>query len=46
MDGYTFGLANALSAFMQTMAKVLTKHRKNCVVYLDDILIHSRGTTE
>lgn len=39
-----FGLANAPSAFMRTMAKLLQKHRRYCVVYLDDILIHTKGT--
>jgi hypothetical protein len=41
-----FGLANVPSAFMRTMAKVLAKHHKNYVEYLDDILIHSRSTKE
>ena len=41
-----FGLANAPSAFMRTMTKLLAKHRKYCVVYLDDILIHSRSEAE
>ena len=41
-----FGLANAPSAFMRTMAKVLQPHRRYCVVYLDDILIHTKGTAE
>ena len=39
-----FGLANAPSAFMRTMSKLLQRHRKYCVVYLDDILIHTKGT--
>jgi hypothetical protein len=38
-----FGLANAPSAFMRTMNKLLAKHRAYCVVYLDDILIHTSG---
>jgi hypothetical protein len=41
-----FGLANAPSAFMRTMAKLLHPHRKFCVVYLDDILIHSKGNKQ
>jgi hypothetical protein len=39
-----FGLANAPSAFMRTMAKLLHRHRRYCVVYLDDILIHTKGS--
>jgi hypothetical protein len=31
---------------MRTMAKRLGKQRSNCVVYLDDILIHSCGTIQ
>ena len=31
---------------MRTMAKLLQPHRKYCVVYLDDILIHTKGTAE
>jgi hypothetical protein len=42
----TFGLANAPSAFMRTMNKLLAKHRRYCVVYLNDILIHTRGGME
>jgi hypothetical protein len=38
-----FGLANAPSAFMSTMNKLLAKHRAYCVVYLDDIPIHTSG---
>jgi hypothetical protein len=38
-----FGLANAPSAFMRTMNKLLAKHRAYCMGYLDDILIHTSG---
>jgi hypothetical protein len=38
-----FGLANAPSAFIGTMNKLLAEHRAYCVVYLDDILIHTSG---
>jgi hypothetical protein len=41
-----FGLANAPSAFMRHMHRVLHKHRRYSVVYLDDILIHSRTIAE
>jgi hypothetical protein len=41
-----FGLANVPSAFMRTMNKLLAKHRAYCVVYLDDIRIHTRGGTD
>jgi hypothetical protein len=38
-----FGLANTPSVFMQTMAKLLYKPQDYCIIYLDNILIHSRG---
>jgi hypothetical protein len=38
-----FGLANAPSVFMRTIAKLLHKHRAYCVVSLDDILVHTHG---
>jgi hypothetical protein len=38
-----FELANAPSAFMRTMNKLLAKHQAYCVVYLDEILIHTSG---
>jgi hypothetical protein len=41
-----FGLANAPSTFMRTMTKLLARHWWYCVVYLDDILIHMKGSTE
>jgi hypothetical protein len=41
-----FGLANAPSAFMRHMHRVLHKHRRYSVVYLDDILIYSRTIAE
>jgi hypothetical protein len=41
-----FGLANAPSAFMRHMHRVLHKHRGYSVVYLDDVLIHSRTVAE
>lgn len=39
-----FGLANVLSAFICTMAKLLHRHRAYCIVYLDNMLIHTQGT--
>jgi hypothetical protein len=44
-----FGLANAPSAFMRMMDGVFARNpelKKFCVVYLDDILIHSRTEEE
>jgi hypothetical protein len=36
-----FGLANAPSTFIRMMDSILRKHKKYCVIYLDDILIFS-----
>jgi hypothetical protein len=41
-----FGLANAPAAFMRHMNKILRPHAKYAVVYLDDVLIHSRTFAE
>jgi hypothetical protein len=38
-----FGLANAPSAVMRMMNKLLAKHRAYCVVYLDEIVILTSG---
>ena len=38
-----FGLANAPSAFMRVMHRILSTYRKFTIVYIDDILIFSRG---
>jgi len=37
-----FGLANAPAAFMRMMYRILHLHRRNEIVYLDDVLIFSR----
>src|SRR5436190_21327163 len=40
-----FGLANAPSAFMRMMDSILAKHphlRKHVVIYMDDILVHTK----
>ena len=41
-----FGLANAPAAFMRMMHKILHPHRRNAIVYLDDVLIFSKTLTE
>jgi len=41
-----FGLANAPAAFMRMMHKILHPHRRNAIVYLDDILIFSKTLAE
>jgi len=41
-----FGLANAPAAFMCMMHKILHPHRRNAIVYLDDILIFSKTLAE
>jgi hypothetical protein len=41
-----FGFANAPSAVMWTVNKLLAKYRSYCVVYLKDILIHTGGGTD
>jgi len=41
-----FGLANAPAAFMCMMHKILHPHRRNAIVYLDDVLIFSRTLAE
>jgi len=51
-DGYyqykviPFGLANAPAAFMRMMHKILHPHRRNAIVYLDDVLIFSGTLAE
>jgi len=41
-----FGLANAPAAFMRMMHKILHPHRRNAIVYLDDVLIFSGSLAE
>jgi len=41
-----FGLANAPAAFMRMMHKILHSHRRNAIVYLDDVLIFSGTLAE
>jgi len=41
-----FGLANAPAAFMRMVHRILHPHRRNAIVYLDDILIFSRTLAE
>jgi len=41
-----FGLANAPAAFMRMMHKILHPHRRNSIVYLDDVLIFSKTRAE
>jgi len=41
-----FGLANAPATFMCMMHKILHPHRRNVIVYLDDVLIFSRTLAE
>jgi hypothetical protein len=41
-----FGLANAPSAFMRHMHRILHSHKRYAAVYLDDVLIHSRTIAE
>jgi len=41
-----FGLANAPTAFMRMMHKILHPHRRNTIVYLDDLLIFSGTLAE
>lgn len=41
-----FGLANAPSAFMRHMHRILHPHKRYAAVYLDDVLIHSRTIME
>jgi len=41
-----FGLANAPAAFMRMMHKILHPHRRNAIVYLDDVLIFSGTLAE
>ena len=41
-----FGLANAPSAFMRTMAKLLKPHDKYVLVFMDDILVFSKDGGE
>jgi hypothetical protein len=41
-----FGLTNAPAAFMRTMHRILCPHRRCTIVYLDDIMIHSRSRAD
>jgi len=41
-----FGLANAPAAFMRMMHKILHPHRRNSIVFLNDILIFSKTLAE
>jgi len=41
-----FGLANAPSAFMGTMHRILGLYKKFAIVYLDDVLIFSSSLAE
>jgi len=41
-----FGLANAPAAFMRMMHRILHPHRRNAIVYLDDVLIFSKTLAE
>ena len=41
-----FGLANVPGMFMHMMHKILDPHRRNAIVYLDDVLIFSRILAE
>jgi hypothetical protein len=41
-----FGLANVLATFMCMMHKILHRHRRNAIVYLDDVLIFSKTLAE
>jgi len=41
-----FGLANAPAAFMRMMHRILHPHRRNAIVYLDNVLIFSRTLAE
>jgi hypothetical protein len=41
-----FSLAKAPAAFMLAMHRILTPHRCYAVVYLDDVLIHSKTLAE
>ena len=41
-----FGLANAPAAVMHMMHKILHPHRRNTIVYLDDVLIISKTLAE
>jgi len=41
-----FGLANALAEFMHMMYKILHPHRRNAIVYLDDVLIFLKTLAE
>jgi len=41
-----FGLANVPAAFMHMMHKILHPHRRNAIVYLDDMLIFSGTLAE
>ena len=42
----TFGLANAPSAFMRTMHRILGLYKKFAIVFLDDVLIFSCSLAE
>ena len=46
MDVIMFGLANAPSAFMRVMHRILRWYRKFTIVYIDYILIFSRNLAE
>jgi hypothetical protein len=41
-----FGLANAPATFMRMMHKIFHPNRRNAIVYLDDVLIHSKTLAE
>jgi len=41
-----FGVANAPAAFMRMMHKILHPHRRNAIVYLNDMIIFSRTLAE
>jgi len=41
-----FGLANAPAAFVRMMHKIFHPHRRNSIVYLDDVLFFSKTLAE
>jgi len=43
---FPFGLANAPSAFMRAMHRILGPYKKFAIAYLDDVLIFSRSLAE